>query len=289
MESDVLYHCIHCDNQLVVDNEPSKFVCTACEFFLKLVYFEIACSVCRKQAPNAKEKFKNGLCGDCSKLGKPGKCFRCKQFRPYKRMTDLGPSCIVCERAQHKCELCEKYLHGRSRQSGMWRCNQCKSIIVCEKCGNKGPLGKHVDGEPICRKCKSHVYKAPERKCAKCGKTRQWHNRLPGGQGVCESCCAKPKERCGRCKKQKPVQKRTKRGPFCKACVNAIKRKAEKALGIVSKRKRIARCDFCDNEKCVATNKGGKIKCATCYSRDLRRKKRQEKLTKQNEANSVAE
>ncbi|MFI2259153.1 hypothetical protein [Streptomyces tubercidicus] len=89
---------------------------------------------------------------------------------------------------------------------------------VCHHCGELRPLTNLLDNLRCCHEC---YRKANSTACGNCGQDRPVATRREDGTPLCSSCMRYEADRmitCVLCDRVRPVGRRTKDGPLCRAC-----------------------------------------------------------------------
>jgi hypothetical protein len=155
------------------------------------------------------------LCGNCAQRKYVGDCARCG--RPNVRLVARRAEGVICQACYRfdpdviqPCAECGRVrMAVQRREDGSVLCQGCWEPPA-HRCSLCGVLAQAVtmsaDG-PVCGICYDREFR-PRRRCSRCGKVRPVSLRAVDGQGdVCRNCYQGPQKVCAVCKRTRACHK----------------------------------------------------------------------------------
>jgi len=134
------------------------------------------------------------------------------------------------------------------------RCRRRHLAVACSVCGVVKPVaGRGPDGEALCAVCAPR----PKRRCSRCGRLRPIARRAHGTKGdICTGCFHGPLARCSVCGRERPCNFVVAGRPICMTC-------SPKAL---------SRCAHCGKDRPACARWPEGAVCEPCYRAALSRR-----------------
>lgn len=160
-------------------------------------------------------------CRRCYDRDQSQVCSRCQQRKPVASRTTTGdPICTHCFRADpvnhEPCSGCGRTALIVHRDHQRALCRRCwrAPTATCALCGRNKPCHFAATDSPRCEHCSRLMRHVP---CSRCGTTRPVWTRTADDQPLC-GACARKREPCAGCGKDRTVAARLPIGPLCTTC-----------------------------------------------------------------------
>ncbi len=210
--------CGHCKKPGPLGSRRDGLIC--CRKCYRAGHLAI-CDGCGQEAGiERRQPDGQGLCQRCTnKLSdESADCSLCGHHRLIAARTPEGPVCSTCRTNFHTslCTICAKEAPCRFAGSEMAICLACRSAQKydrCQVCGNERKCRFEGTTNAICEQCANR-----REPCLACGQTRLIRRRMEDGQAICWSCVDPIIETCTQCRKDRIVNGRVNRSPYCPAC-----------------------------------------------------------------------
>lgn len=118
-----------------------------------------------------------------------------------------------------RCATCGRSDRPLVRSGSVGVCARCRShelAEACAGCGETRPvISRDADGSPRCWRCSDR----PRRRCGRCGRERPIARRATADTpDICDSCFRPPVAVCGSCERERPCHHVAAGRPICAAC-----------------------------------------------------------------------
>lgn len=162
------------------------------------------------------------ICMTCHGRTRRAVCGICGIEKIVRSRVNGVLACSNCERRhgrQEECRVCSRTSPVAARNDdGTALCHRCapRRLYDCHLCGQSRPAATVTADGATCSSC----YRAPARRCGRCGQVRPVKKRADvTGPDLCAGCHRGPVATCSRCGRTRPCRYASSDAPLCFACV----------------------------------------------------------------------